>query len=530
MKIINIDEALKLPQTLNVLMNAIDKLYVQRQEEFLMKNPLTEIYQTVNLKQFQKSFGSSTGFKQAFENTVDYSTYPGFSSGDGFKATISYKAFNGKVVFTWQTILEADYAGITEILKNFQIAWQRQIVEYGMFALTAMFGKTVYDQVSKTKLKIQSADTTDGDPLTETKNPVFTNVHTVVKAEGMSAAEFAALKQSNKFYINIKLDGTDPLAYAKLANGLHQIKVRMAKYFDDNGQRAGVNGRKKIVATEDAQLQAAIESVMMADDFSYAVGKPTLNQVKNGFDRFYTPYLDGNYQQAIPQFATGNDGIAKGLLILDPEYNSANHGPMMVERVGFTLKGVKSDEPEGIKYLGKQAFDFFCPTWRGIAYVYIGLPNGGDGEWNDVTTFTEITPVIFAHAVQVINTATNPVHVDLASNDSVVVSGAVDTTITNDYLSTNSVVLGAPVIAVADTDITITKGIPNATLVTGYNIYKQTVGTDDNPVFCVTKPATGNITTVAIADITGATTADKITVKAVGNDIGEGLVSNQITI
>lgn len=408
MKIFNIDEALKLPQTFNVLMNAMDELYAKRQEEFQKSNPLTQIYQTVTLNQFQKSFGSSIGFKQAFEQTVDYAAYPGFSSADGFRATISYKPFNGKVVFSWQTLLEADYSGIKETLSNFQIAWQRQLVEFGMFALTAFFGKKVYDKVSKTYIKINSADTTDGDPMTETKNPVFTNAHTVVKTEGMSAAEFNSLKQSNKYYIDIKLDGSDPLAPAKLANGLHQIKVRMNKLFDDNGKRAGLNGRKKIVATEDAQLSAVIESVLKADDFSYAVGKPTLNQVKNGFDTYYTPYLDGNYDQPIPQFATGADGIAHGFLILDPEYNKANHGPMMVERVGFSMKAVKTDEPEGIKYLAKQAFDFFCPTWRGIAYVYIGKPaNSGDGSWDDIQTFTEIKPTVFAEAVTLVNSDVN---------------------------------------------------------------------------------------------------------------------------
>ena len=410
MKIINIDESLKLPQKFKILNEAMDDLYAKRQEDFQKSNPLKEIYQTVNLDRFQKSFGSSTGFKQAFEQTVDYAAYPGFANGDGFRATVSYKIFNGKVVITWQTILEADYAGISDTLSEFQIAWQRQVVEFGMFALTGMFGKKVYDKVSKTYIKINSADTTDGDPMTETKNPVFFNKHNVVKAEGMSAAEFQALQQSNKFYIPVKLDGSDPLAYAKLANGLNQIKTIMNKYYDDNGKRAGVNGRKKIVATEDAQLKTAIESIMRADDFTAAVGKPTLNTVKDGFDRYYTPYLDGNFDQPIPQFATENDGIAKGILILDPAYNKANHGPMMVERVPFSMKAVKTDEPEGVKYLAKQAFDFFCPSWRGIAYVYIGTPAGGAGEWNHIDTFTKIEPVVYAEAVHVVNPTTAPVN------------------------------------------------------------------------------------------------------------------------
>lgn len=404
MKIFNIDEALKLPQTFNILHNAMDELYSKRQEEFQKSNPLKQIYKTVPLNQFQKSFGSSTGFKKAFERTVDYASYPGFTSGDGFKTTISYKPFNGKLVFTWQTLLEADMGAIKDELSNYQIAWQRQIVQFGMYALTAFFGKKVEDKVSKTWIKINSADTVDGDPMSEIKNPVFTKNHTIVRTEGMTDAEFNASKQSNKFYINVKLDGTDPLAHAKIANGLHQIKVIMSKYKDDNGQLAGVTGRKKIVATEDANLNAAIDSILAAENFSYATGKPTLNQVKNGFGTYYTPYLDGNFDQPIPQFATGADGIAKGLLILDDEYNNANNGPMMVERVPFSMKAVKTDDPEGIKYLAKQAFDFFCPSWRGIAYVYIGLPEGnGDGAWNDRQTFTEIKPVVFANAVEVVN-------------------------------------------------------------------------------------------------------------------------------
>ena len=97
--------------------------------------------------------------------------------------------------------------------------------------------------------------------------------------------------------------------------------------------------------------------------------------------------------------------------MLDPEYNNANKGPMMVERLGFTMKAVKTDDPEGIKYLGKQAFDFFCPSWRGVVYIHIGKPAGvkASGTWDDPDTFTEITPIAFAKAVSVVNTVTTTV-------------------------------------------------------------------------------------------------------------------------
>src|SRR5690606_8858017 len=144
----------------------------------------------------------------------------------------------------------------------------------------------------------------------------------------MSDAEFNARKQSNKFFINVKLDGSDVAPYQKIANGLYQIETIMSKYFDDNGQRAGVNGRKKLVMTKDAHLNQAIRSIIAADNWSMATGKPELNPVKDGFDTYVTPYLDGNYDQPIPQFAT--DPTLKhafGLLMLDGEYNGANKGP-----------------------------------------------------------------------------------------------------------------------------------------------------------------------------------------------------------
>lgn len=409
MRYFNIDKGLELPQQFNIMHNALDELYARRQEEFQTNNPLNHIYKTVPLNTFQKSYGSSTGFKQAFEQTVDYASYPGFTNGDGFRTTISYKAFNGKVVFTWQLLLEADPSGISETLSDYQIAWQRQVVEFGMFMLTGFFGGKIYDKVSKTYSQIRSADTIDGDPMGEVKNPVFANKHTIVRPEGMSDAEFAKYYQSNKFYIDIKLDGTETAAYQKLANGLYQIKVRMNKFLDDNGKRAGLRGRKKLVMTEDAHLNQAIYNILAADNWTPTTGKTTLNPVKGDFDTYVTSYLDGNFDQLIPQFAVDETvGHARGILMLDPEYNQANKGPMMVERVPFSLSAHKTVDPEGVKYLGKQAFDFFCPSWRGVAYIFIGDPTTvydaakPETAWANPATFTKITPVAMLEAIEVV--------------------------------------------------------------------------------------------------------------------------------
>ncbi len=62
-----------------------------------------------------------------------------------------------------------------------------------------------------------------------------------------------------------------PLAPAKLANTIYQIKVYMNKLRDDNGQLAGLRGRKKVIATEDAQLNQILDSIWAADDFSCSI-------------------------------------------------------------------------------------------------------------------------------------------------------------------------------------------------------------------------------------------------------------------
>jgi len=163
--------------------------------------------------------------------------------------------------------------------------------------------------------------------------------------------------------------------------------------------------------TEDAHLNQAIKAILAADNWSSATGRPELNPVKDGFDTYFTPYLDGNMDQSIPQFAVNATvGHALGILMLDQEYNNSNKGPIMVERLGFSMNAVKTTDPEGIKYLGKQAFDFYCPSWRGIAYIMIGNPadyydaEDATTSWADPSTFTEIVPVLNLDVMHTIDT------------------------------------------------------------------------------------------------------------------------------
>jgi len=410
MKIFNIDEALRSPKykVLSDINEAMDMLYANRQELFEKDNPLRQIYTKTSLDRFQRTYNSGVGFKQAFEQTTDYSVYPGFSDGEGFKGTISYRIFGGTQIITWQTLLEADRAAIVERIKNWQTAWQRQYVISGLFALTGMFGKKVFDKTSKSWYFINSIDTPDGDIMNPAKNPIFTAKHTIVKTDDMKEADILNNLQSNKFWIDVNLDGSDPFAVQKLANGLQQIKTYMNKLKDDNGQLAGVNGAKKLVTTEDSQLITVLDSILAADNFSDATGKTVLNTMKNGFTRYSTAYLDGDAEHSMPQFATdANAGYAHGILMLDPAFNAANKGPMEVERSPFSVKVVPQDNPEGVLYIGKQLADFTCLTWQGIAYIFVGKESDLSDtatDWNYKSSFTKITPKFFKPTVAIDNT------------------------------------------------------------------------------------------------------------------------------
>ena len=83
---------------------------------------------------------------------------------------------------------------------RFITRWHGDQVEYAMKAIASGFGKeVVFGSAANggiTRLKLTSADTTDGDTLTATKNPLFCKTHKTVKT-----AEAAAVSQSNMFAV-----------------------------------------------------------------------------------------------------------------------------------------------------------------------------------------------------------------------------------------------------------------------------------------------------------------------------------------
>lgn len=391
--IINIDEALRLRKDYNILKEPLNDMIKNYQEAWEKQNPIDFLYARRTIDRFQKTFVDSVGFDKAFVETNDYSLGPIFNTEDGFSATYTTRTFQGSFIITQQVLEDADYGVAKDNASKFVKRWHGDLVEYAMAAISSGFGSVVefggQDGKGVSRLKLNSADTTDGDIATETKNPLFTNKHTIVKRKGktyifnaVTALTTVTNCQSNKFYAPININGTDPARIAKLADIINQVITYMENLRDDNGKRAGVLGAKTIVTGNDAHLKAAIETALAMDQFKQGESM----YLNPGYKRATletTPYLND-----IPQCANGI-----GFFIIDKSYNNENHGLEFTERIPFTLDVVKQDRPKGIIYDGRQRMDINVATWRGISYVYLGTPAGNVGMWDELATFTEVIPI-----------------------------------------------------------------------------------------------------------------------------------------
>ena len=390
--IINIDQALELRTDYNVLKEPLNKMLTDMQEAWEKENPIDFLFKRNTIDRFQQTYTSSIGFDHAFKETSDYAIAPIFNTAEGFSSTYTTRTFQGSFIITQQVLEDGNRGQVRDDASAFMKRWHGDLVEYAMTAIDSGFGQEKWYENSRLILK--SADTSDGDINTETKNPLFYKEHTCVKRKGADSV----IKQSNIFAaLNtddsraIVLDGEDPAKVSKLADFINYVITEMENYRDDNGKRAGVLGPKVIVAPNDARLNAALNAALSMDMFG-----PEPNVAYKRATLKTTPYLR--------DIDACKDGC--GFFIVDPAYNAANHGPEFTERIPLTLDVIEERRPKGIIYDGRQRFDINVCTWRGIAYCYIGTPSSTATDWNATAKFTKVTPVSIVKPVGVVGTVT----------------------------------------------------------------------------------------------------------------------------
>lgn len=394
--IINIDEALKQRTAYNVLKEPLHAMMNDMQEAWEKKNPIDLIFKRGTLSGFQETYTSSIGFAHAFSETGDYAVGPIFNTAEGFAATYRSRTFQGGFIITQQTLEDGNVGRVRDDAAAFTRRWHADVVEYAMKALEGGFGTPAEWTAADgkvTKIRLESADTVDGKIDTGTKNPLFYKEHTTVDREDGTPV----VKQSNIFWATdstgakagITLGGNDAGQVAKLADFINQIITKMENCKDDNGKIAGVHGAKSIVIANDPRLKAALNTALSQDMLN-----GTLNPAYQIATVESTPYLN-----EIPQFMNG-----VGFLVIDHEYNNANHGLEFTERVPFTLDVTDLKRPSGVAYDGRQRFDVNVATWRGVAYGYIGADTSA--AWNNASKFEAIKVVeTIAKPVTVVNAA-----------------------------------------------------------------------------------------------------------------------------
>ena len=381
--IINIDEALKLRTDYNILQEPLHRMMQDQQEAWEKENPIDFIFARGTLGGFQETYTSSIGFEHAFAETSDYAVGPIFNTAEGFAATYRTRTFQGGFIITQQVLEDGQMRKIKDDAAAFVKRWHGDIVEYAIAALAGGFGEDAYFVTGegKSRIRLMSADTVDGDVMNTAKNPLFFNKHTTVKRD----EESKPIYQSNLFYVateDLQIGGEDAGQLSKLADVINQVITIQENLKDDNGKRAGVMNAKTIVTGNDAHLKAAISTALSTDVFMQGEAKVP-NPAKQRATLKTSPYfLD------IDMCKDGN-----GFFIVDKAYNEDNHGLEFTERIPFTLNAFeKREAPMGIKYEGRQRFDINCATWRGISYVRLGTPGSNKG-WDNVANYTKITPM-----------------------------------------------------------------------------------------------------------------------------------------
>ena len=397
--IINIDEALRLRTDYNVLREPLNAMLTEQQEAWEKKNPIDLLFARNSIDKFQETYTSSIGFDHAFAETSDYAVGPIFNTAEGFAATFRTRTFQGSFIITQQVLEDRAYGRTKDDANAFLKRWHGDIVEYAMTALGSGFGKDQYYMTGggRSMLRLESADTVDGDINNGVRNPLFTNKHNIVKREGMTAADITVAQQSNAFYANITLGDSDPGYIAKVADVINQVITYMENYRDDNNKIAGVTGEKVIVAPNDARLRAVLETAVSMDMFNKFGPDLGINPAYKRARVETTPYL------SLAACCRNN----KGFFIVDRAYNEANHGLEFTERIALTLDVIEQKRPKGIIYDGRQRFDINVASWRGIAFVYFGDLVTDAPDWANVANFTEITPMAtIVKPVTVVGTVT----------------------------------------------------------------------------------------------------------------------------
>lgn len=396
--IININEALARRADFNLLHEPLVIRLDTLEEEWKKKNPIDLLFNRTTLDRLQETRTSAVGYDKVMSEMADGGVPKISNAGQGYTKTVTYRDFSGGFEITKKTLREANAGQVKRDSESFLDAWHADQVEFALNALSSGLGERIeYETANEgvSVLELKSADTVDGDVNNVNKQWLFSNSHKTPKVKNRRQ-----YTQSNKFYASggIELGGSDPGQLAKLANVLYRVKVdHMQNLRNDTGRFAGINEKLRIVAPNNAMLKQSLINAVNTEMF-YHLGQSLGTNLSYGeFDIECTPYLNDKLGF--------EDGIS--FYILAPSASMKLSGPEFIERYSLTFDVEELEKTHNIFYGATQGFDIDVENFRPIAYVTLSVPNGTSGKWNDVTTFTAITPTsTLVKPVSVVGTVT----------------------------------------------------------------------------------------------------------------------------
>jgi len=388
--IIGMNEALKNRKDWDILREmsgGLNPMLLKMQEAWEKDNPIPKIFASGTLGGYQETFISGGGFGRVMNENGESGVSKIHNKKGGFTKTYTSREFFDGFQITRRLIEDGAKSGIKQTAEEFQRAWNGDKVDYHIKALEGGFGSAVYygdDVDGGSRLKLDSADTVDGDPFNSTKNSLFNKAHKTVKW-----GTETPVTQSNFFgvgdltMVGLEFGGDDPAQLAKFAYLLSYVFTNMETLYNDNSKRAGVTGKKTLVAPVKPMLRAALNT-LMSEQYFKGYG---LNPVYNAFEVYETPYLNDNLA-----FSTNNaNPQANGIMILDSAWNKANKGIESTQRKALEVDVFEDPYTKDLRYQYRERFDINVAHWQGLAYL--NLQEGGSDPWNTADNLTLVKPV-----------------------------------------------------------------------------------------------------------------------------------------
>lgn len=367
--IFNIQESLN-NSAFNILQEPIKMILENEVEAFEKSSIIDKVFVMKTTDKYREEFRSTTTM-DGFRPTEDMEVAGISDFQEGYSKQFVFQTWTNSFVVSKQTMEDNQMMSIEPKAMGFIKSYGRTREEYAVNVIGAALGGEL--SAKQKELGIKAAhglgmDTVTGE-LDGAKQVYFHKAHKPVKING----KFLAKDQSNKFYADIKFDGTEGGLEEKVMDAIEQVASNAKKYTDDKGNIVPVN-YTRIVLGEDYRLNDVILRALKSR-YGAPMGGNGVNLVYGKYEVVTNAYLSG---------VKGFEDADHGLLLIDPQRNKEGLGAVWFDRKPLEVRSYKDDKTEANIWAGRARFGAGFGDFRAISYLHFCAEDA---------TATKITPV-----------------------------------------------------------------------------------------------------------------------------------------